>query len=231
MPSDRKQDRHPRRRAEPDRAGDRVRLLLLPRLLRARRSRLRDDHGQLQPGDGEHRLRHLRPALFRAADRRGRARDPARRACPNGELRRRDRPVRRADPAQAGRRRWRMRASRSSAPRPTRSTLPRTASASPRWSSKLGLKQPRNGIARSRDEAVAVAERDRLSGADAAVLRARRARDGDRRQPAAARRLYRRPRCRSRATRPVLIDQYLRDAIEVDVDALCRRRPTSPSRA
>ena len=30
------QDRHPRRRAEPDRAGDRVRLLLLPRLLRAR---------------------------------------------------------------------------------------------------------------------------------------------------------------------------------------------------
>ena len=29
------QDRHPRRRAEPDRAGDRVRLLLLPRLLRA----------------------------------------------------------------------------------------------------------------------------------------------------------------------------------------------------
>ena len=34
----------------------------------------RDDHGQLQPGDRLDRLRHLRPALFRAADRRGRDR-------------------------------------------------------------------------------------------------------------------------------------------------------------
>ena len=33
---------------------------------------------------------------------------------------------------------------------------------------KLKLKQPENGIARSRDEAIAVAEPDRLSGADAA---------------------------------------------------------------
>ena len=74
------QDRHPRRRAEPDRAGHRVRLLLRPRLLRAQRGRVRDDHDQLQPGDGLDRLRHLGPALFRAADRRGRARDPARRA-------------------------------------------------------------------------------------------------------------------------------------------------------
>ena len=40
----------------------------------------RDDHGQLQSGDGLDRLRHLGPALFRAADRRGRARDPPRRA-------------------------------------------------------------------------------------------------------------------------------------------------------
>jgi carbamoyl-phosphate synthase large subunit len=50
------QDRHPGRRAEPDRAGHRVRLLLRPRLLRAGRGRLRDDHGQLQPGDGVDRL-------------------------------------------------------------------------------------------------------------------------------------------------------------------------------
>ena len=40
QPTDRQQDRHPRRRAEPDRAGDRVRLLLLPRLLRAGRGGL-----------------------------------------------------------------------------------------------------------------------------------------------------------------------------------------------
>ena len=39
------------------------------------RRRLRDHHGQLQSGDGLDRLRHLRPALFRAADRRGRAGD------------------------------------------------------------------------------------------------------------------------------------------------------------
>ena len=44
------------------------------------RGRLRDRHGQLQPGDGLDRLRHLRPALLRAAHARGRARDRARRA-------------------------------------------------------------------------------------------------------------------------------------------------------
>ena len=66
--------RHPRRRPEPHRPGHRVRLLLLPRRLRAARRRLRSHHDQLQPGDRLDRLRHLRPALFRAADGRGRAR-------------------------------------------------------------------------------------------------------------------------------------------------------------
>ena len=42
---------HPRQRAEPHRAGHRVRLLLLPRRLRAARRRLRDGDDQLQPGD------------------------------------------------------------------------------------------------------------------------------------------------------------------------------------
>ena len=51
-----------------------------------------------------------------------------------GDVARRDRPVRRADAAEAGRRRWRRRAFRSSAPRPTRSTWPRTASGSRLWS-------------------------------------------------------------------------------------------------
>jgi carbamoyl-phosphate synthase large subunit len=41
----------PRRRAEPHRPGHRVRLLLRPRGLRAARGRVRDHHGQLQPGD------------------------------------------------------------------------------------------------------------------------------------------------------------------------------------
>ena len=37
---------------------------------------LRDDHGQLQPGDGVDRPGHVGPPLFRAADRRGCARNP-----------------------------------------------------------------------------------------------------------------------------------------------------------
>jgi carbamoylphosphate synthase large subunit len=51
-----RKDRHPRRRPEPDRAGDRVRLLLLPRLVCAERGGLRDDHDQLQSGDRLDRL-------------------------------------------------------------------------------------------------------------------------------------------------------------------------------
>ena len=43
----------------------------LPRRLLAVEGRLRDHHGQLQPGDGLNRLRHIRPALLRAADVRG----------------------------------------------------------------------------------------------------------------------------------------------------------------
>ena len=69
------QDHDPRRRAQPHRPGHRVRLLLRARGARAARGRLRDHHGQLQPGDRLHRLRHLRPALLRAAHARGRARD------------------------------------------------------------------------------------------------------------------------------------------------------------
>ena len=45
----------------------------------ATKAGLRDDHGQLQPGNRLDRLRHLRPPLFRAADGRGRAGNPARR--------------------------------------------------------------------------------------------------------------------------------------------------------
>ncbi len=57
---------------EPHRPGHRVRLLLRPRQLRPARRRLRDGDGQLQPGDGVDRLRHVRPAVLRAAHRRGR---------------------------------------------------------------------------------------------------------------------------------------------------------------
>ena len=59
--------RDPRFRPEPDRPGDRVRLLLRPRRAELPRARLRGGDGQLQPGDRLDRLRHLRPALLRAA--------------------------------------------------------------------------------------------------------------------------------------------------------------------
>ena len=169
---------HPRLRAQPHRPGHRVRLLLRARLARARRGRLRDDHGQLQPGDGEHRLRHLRPALLRAADARGRARDRPRRAARRPDRRGRV-PARRPDAARPGagpRRRRRddrrhlarvdppRRGARRLRPRPRR-------------------RRPAGAQARHRDvvpPGAADRPRDRLPGAGAAVLRPRRARHGDR---------------------------------------------------
>ena len=65
--------RHPRRRAQPDRAGDRVRLLLRPGRPDVPPARLRRGDGELQPRDRIHRRRFVRPLVLRAADRRGRA--------------------------------------------------------------------------------------------------------------------------------------------------------------
>ena len=73
---------------------------------------------------------------------------------------------------------------------------------------------------------------DRLSRRDPPVLRARRPRHGDRRTTAprstatsrgCRRRSTGRPSWSSPSKRPLLIDRYLTDAIEVDVDCLCRR--------
>ena len=63
-----------RQRADPHRPGDRVRLLCRPRRLGPAGGRRRRDHGQLQPRDRLHRLRHQRPPLLRAAGRGGGAR-------------------------------------------------------------------------------------------------------------------------------------------------------------
>ena len=59
----------PRQRSQPHRAGPRVRLLLRAGGARAQVARLRGAARQLQSRDGEHRLRHLEPALLRAAHR------------------------------------------------------------------------------------------------------------------------------------------------------------------
>ena len=86
----------PRVGAEPDRPGHRVRLLLRARRHDRARLRSRRGDGQLQPGDGVDRLRHVRPPLLRAAHAVGRARRGRGRAAGG-----RDRPVRRPDAAEA----------------------------------------------------------------------------------------------------------------------------------
>ena len=125
--------------------------------------RLRNHHDQLQSGDRVDRLRHLRPALFRAAHRRGRARDHRHRTRKRHAARR-DRAVRRADAAQA------RRGAGASADVPILGTSPDAidlAEDRDRFKQlldKLKLRQPQNGIAASPGEARAIAERDRLSG-------------------------------------------------------------------
>ena len=85
---------------------------------------------------------------------------------------------------------------------------------------KLGLRQPANGIARSRDEAVSVANRigypvlmrpSYVLGGRAMEIVDSEAQLDD----------YIATAVQVSGDSPVLIDQYLRDAIECDVDALC----------
>lgn len=85
---------------------------------------------------------------------------------------------------------------------------------------KLGLKQPANGIARSRDEAVAVAERIGFPvlTRPSYVLGGRAMEIVDSVQQLDD---YIQTAVQVSGDSPVLIDQYLRDAIEVDVDAIC----------
>src|SRR5258705_11175613 len=85
---------------------------------------------------------------------------------------------------------------------------------------KLGLKQPANGLARSRDEALLVAERIGypvllrpsyvLGGRGMEVVEGPQQLD-----------YYIATAVAVSGNSPVLIDRYLRDAIEGDVDAIC----------
>ena len=162
------------------------------------RGRHRDHHGQLQPGDRLDRLRHLRPALFRAADRRGRDRDRAGRAARaarcsgvivqfGGQT-----PLKLAAALERGADPDPRHLARRDRPRRGPRALPAAAA-------RLGLRQPDNGTARSPSEAEAIAERDRLSGGDPAVLCAGRPGDGDRARRRRARPLHAPTRSASRA--------------------------------
>ena len=84
---------------------------------------------------------------------------------------------------------------------------------------EAGLPAPKHGIATSYDEAKDVADAVGLPGAGAPVLRARRARHGDRLRDDMLLTYI------ERATEvspehPVLVDRFLEDAVELDVDAL-----------
>ena len=210
---------HPGLRPEPHRPGHRVRLLLRPRLLRAERRGLRDRDGQLQPGDRLHRLRHLRPPVLRAADARGRPGDRARRdAWPDRS--RASSSSSAARPRWAWRRRSRTTASRWSAPRPRPSTLAEDRGAFGRVLAEAGLPAPKHGTATTFAGRQGHRRRDRLPRPRTPLVRARRPRHGDR-----VRRGARWPPTspsppRSAPTRPVLVDRFLDDAIEIDVDAL-----------
>ena len=138
----------PRRRTQPHRPGDRVRLLLCARRHDRARVRARRGHRQLQPGDGLDRLRHLRPALFRAAHARGRARRDRGRAG-RWQSPRRDRPVRRTDPSEAGGRPGGGGRAGPGHLRSTRSTWPRIARASAScWRSSATTRPPTRPPAR-----------------------------------------------------------------------------------
>ena len=200
--------RHPRLGPEPDRPGHRVRLLLRPRGRDVPRARLRGRDGQLQPRDRLHRLRHVRPALLRAARRRGGARGVR----PRAAGRRRD-PVRRPDAAEA---RARDRGGRL----PILGTpfdAVDLAEDRERFAGllrALDLRSPAWGMAESSDGGGARRERHRLS----------RCWSGRRTCSAAARCASVTPTSRS-PTRAacsgrVLVDRFLENAVEIDVDAL-----------
>ena len=210
---------HPRQRAEPDRPGHRVRLRLRARVVRAVRRGLRDRDGQLQPGDRVDRLRHLRPAVLRAADAGGRARGGARRAAERAG-RRGDRAARRARRRSAWPARWPPRACRSWAPRPDaihlaedrgefgggagrRPDCPRPGTASRCPPTRPAVVADEIGYPVLVRPSYVLGGRGMEIVYDEATLRG-----------------LRRPGHGGQPGHPVLIDRFLDDAIEIDVDAL-----------
>ena len=177
---------------------------------------LPDRHGELESRDGLHRLRHLRRALLRAADARGRARDRPRRAADG-----RGRAARRADAAPA---RARPRGGRRADPRHLARGHRRRRGPRP-----VRGDGPRARRARSRRAARRMSVEEAVGGR--ATASATRSWSGPRTCSAGARCRSSTTSTRSSATsqqaarvapeHPVLIDRFLEDAFEADVDAIC----------
>ena len=152
--------------------------------------------------------------LFRAADDRRRAEHLRPR-----ETRRRDRAVRRADAAEPGPGPVRRPACRSSAPASTRSKTPRTARSSNCLLRRLNLKQPANGIARNMSQARSEAAKVGFPSLvrPSFVLGGRAMEicyDDEQFEKFVAEAFI------VAQGQPVLIDRFLEDATEVDVDAI-----------
>ena len=186
-----------------------------------RDGRLRDRHGQLQPGDRLHRLRHRRPALLRAADLED-VLEVVHAEQAVGHGRRGDLHARRADPARAGAAAQGRRACRSSGTQPGGDRPGRGPRRVRRGARRApGCRRPRHGTATSFDEARDGRRRDRLPGAGPARPTCSA---GAAWRSSTTRRRWRatsRGPPRSAAEHPVLVDRFLDDAIEIDVDALC----------
>ena len=202
--------RDPRQRPEPDRPGDRVRLLLRPRRPELPRAGLRGGDGQLQPGDRLDRLRHLRPALLRAARRGGRARRARARAAG-----RRLHPVRRPDAAEArpGDRARRLPDPRHAVRRGRPGRGPRALRAPRRARSASAART--GGSPSTADEAAAIAARIGYP----VLVRPSYVLGGR-----AMRVCYDEPDVRAAMAAvegAVLVDRFLENAVELDVDALC----------
>ena len=207
--------RDPRLGPEPDRPGHRVRLLLRARGDDRARVGPRRGDDQLQPGDGLDRLRHVRPALLRAAHARGRARGDRGRAA-----RGRDRLVRRPDAAAARARpgRGRRAAARHAGrlDRPGRGPRPLPG----RCCASSACRAPPFATADRPEEALErppATSATRCSSARRTCSAAARWRSATTTTACAT-------TCAAPARAPgseIYLDRFLENAIEIDVDALC----------
>ena len=204
-PDDDRRDRRARLGHEPDRPGDRVRLLLRARGAGVPGARARGRAREREPGDRLDRLRHVRPPLPRARHARARAR--RRRA---GATARRGRLARRPDTRSRSRAGSPMRERRCSAIRSLRSKPQRIASVSLLSSACSACERPRGGLRRQ-------------------PLKRARSRPswdipcscGPPTCSAAAACGSRAPRRSSSSSSPALVDRFLEGALELDVDVLC----------
>ena len=182
---------------------------------------LRDRHGQLQPRDRLDGLRHERPPVLRAADARGRARGAARRGAVRRDPRR-HLPARRPDAA---------RAREGHRGRPATASSARARGDRPRRGARAVLADPRRRRSRRSAHGTAIDVDGRRRGRrGASATRCSCARASC--SAAAAWRSSTTPtslrdyfvRIADQAIiepgKPLLVDRFLDDAIEIDVDAL-----------